>query len=812
MHPDKFPPSIASTMHRTFRFVAGLLVVLIGLSDLGRATELDHSLFQALRSGDLPLLTVLLREGSPVNVVDAAGNTPLLIAARDGDAEAVRLLLEQGAEPNAANKIGVTPLLWAAGDPDKVRLLLARGANPNARSALGVTPLIAAAAYPASEPVVALLLEAGASATHRSESDETALSAAAAMGNLESVRLLLARGADAKAGFKPWSVLHSKKPKMTEIVGLLLDGGADVNRADGFAGHALNYALLNELFDVAELLVQRGARLDLATPEGKVPTVVLTAYTEVDHDRMAKLLLERGAEIGAKAASNETALHWAKLRGHSLLPATLSAAGAPDCSNDDGPAIPQRRVKLHAGNQDELLRAAIAKSLDLLQRSSDGFLRERGNCVSCHQQNLPAVALAWARDRGFEIRGSSVAAMIDVQQRSWSPRIEHAYQLDDPQPGGIEQIGYGLWANGALGAPADETSRAMVWYVASQQFQDGRWAGDLVRPPSEGPDVLATVLGIRTLQLYPLAGRREEFAERIERAAVWLRALTPATHQEKALRLLGLAWAGDSAEELKGVAQDLLADQREDGGWAQLAGLSSDAYATGQSLVALKVAGTLDCSDDSYQRGLEFLLSTQFDDGAWFVRTRTWPFQPPFESGFPFGKHQWISAPATAWAAMALTLAVEPKPGVPVARLELPAPETPPTTPAPSTPSKDAETPAVAYETIDFARDIKPLFERSCMACHGGYEAKGGFRVNNRANLLAGGESEAAAVVAGKSDESLLLRLVSDQVSEREMPPLLARDKYPALKPSEIELLRRWIDQGAEWPEETDGPQASPEP
>ena len=46
------------------------------------------------------------------------------------------------------------------------------------------------------------------------------------------------------------------------------------------------------------------------------------------------------------------------------------------------------------------------------------------------------------------------------------------------------------------------------------------------------------------------------------------------------------------------------------------------------------------------------LLRTQCDDGSWYVQTRSWPFQPYFESKFPYGRDQWISAPATAWAVM----------------------------------------------------------------------------------------------------------------------------------------------------------------
>jgi hypothetical protein len=58
------------------------------------------------------------------------------------------------------------------------------------------------------------------------------------------------------------------------------------------------------------------------------------------------------------------------------------------------------------------------------------------------------------------------------------------------------------------------------------------------------------------------------------------------------------------------------------------------------------------------QRGIKFLLATQQEDGSWYTRTRALAFQPYFDSGFPHGYNQWVSAAATSWAAMALTLAL----------------------------------------------------------------------------------------------------------------------------------------------------------
>jgi hypothetical protein len=98
----------------------------------------------------------------------------------------------------------------------------------------------------------------------------------------------------------------------------------------------------------------------------------------------------------------------------------------------------------------------------------------------------------------------------------------------------------------------------------------------------------------------------------------------------------------------------LLAEQQADGGWGQLSSMESDAYATGQALFALSASGSIAVTDPAYKRGVDYLLSTQLEDGSWHVRTRAIAFQPYFESGFPHGHDQWISAAATNWATMAL--------------------------------------------------------------------------------------------------------------------------------------------------------------
>jgi hypothetical protein len=145
--------------------------------------------------------------------------------------------------------------------------------------------------------------------------------------------------------------------------------------------------------------------------------------------------------------------------------------------------------------------------------------------------------------------------------------------------------------------------------------------------------------------------------QRIAKAREFLMKAHPATPEESIARLMGLAWAGVPPRELRDAANAVLALQRPDGGWPQLTTRESDAYATGEALLALHRAGVLTADDAAYQRGLRFLLSTQEVDGSWHVKTRAYPFQPLIDTTYPHGRDQWISAAGTSQALMALMLA-----------------------------------------------------------------------------------------------------------------------------------------------------------
>jgi uncharacterized membrane protein len=97
----------------------------------------------------------------------------------------------------------------------------------------------------------------------------------------------------------------------------------------------------------------------------------------------------------------------------------------------------------------------------------------------------------------------------------------------------------------------------------------------------------------------------------------------------------------------------------------------------------------------------------------------------------------------------------------------------------------------------DFATHIKPLFERSCVGCHGPSKRKSGLRLDEKRYALKGGESGAVSIVAGDPDKSLVYTMCALPPDDEEVMP--ERGKLLAL--SEIETLKKWIAQGAVWPD-----------
>ena len=86
--------------------------------------------------------------------------------------------------------------------------------------------------------------------------------------------------------------------------------------------------------------------------------------------------------------------------------------------------------------------------------------------------------------------------------------------------------------------------------------------------------------------------------------------------------------------------------------------MESDPYATATALVSLHLTGMLTNKDKVFQDGIKYLIKTRKEDGSWYVKSRSKPFQTYYESGFPHGKDQFISVAASGWATTAILLSL----------------------------------------------------------------------------------------------------------------------------------------------------------
>jgi hypothetical protein len=261
------------------------------------------------------------------------------------------------------------------------------------------------------------------------------------------------------------------------------------------------------------------------------------------------------------------------------------------------------------------------------------------------------MASSAARARGYAVDEKAAKYQVEAVVAMFKPVIPDMAAGKPNIPDPAISVSYALVGLAAENYAPDATTDAMAHLVSLQQIADGSFLAFPARPPIESSVFTATALSVRALQVYG-----KDVDGIVERARMWLETAQPHTNEDRTMQLLGLTWAKGDRKAIGEAAQRLMAEQRRDGGWGQLSDLESDAYATGQALAALRISGQVQPSDAAWQKGTGFLLRTQLDDGSWLVRSRTFPFQPYKESGFPHGKNQWISAAGTSWAVLALSL------------------------------------------------------------------------------------------------------------------------------------------------------------
>lgn len=312
-------------------------------------------------------------------------------------------------------------------------------------------------------------------------------------------------------------------------------------------------------------------------------------------------------------------------------------------------------VAAHAG--DDGIRSAVGKSLPLLQETGPKFWAGSG-CFSCHNNTLPDIAITWARERGFAVNEDTIA-LSRKQTLDWLDVRKERLLEGLPPAGGQNTMGSALFSLALTHAPATDTLYAGARYQKALQTADGSWQVQNHRPPLVSSSISLTAMSIKGLSTYAPPSQTREYAQSVERAVKWLARAKPRATEDYAFKILGLSWGGGPRREIASTAQALITQQRTDGGWSQLPDLPSDSYATGQALVALHEAG-FSANDPVYARGVKFLLDTQLADGSWYVKTRSEPSQTYFESGYPHGVDQFISAAGASWATAALALTQPP--------------------------------------------------------------------------------------------------------------------------------------------------------
>jgi ankyrin repeat protein len=615
--------------------------------------------YDAVRGTGPRLEALLVENPGGVNLSDRRGRvTPLMHAAALGSVDSMKRLLDHGADVNARSAAGATALMWAAADPAKVRLLVERGADVKVASESGRTALLLAAMSDQSAETIRLLLARGADPKALDRDQTSTLSAAANGNDTESVRLLLNAGAavnQANAGGNT-PLMNAATNGNLEAVKLLLAAGADVNAQSAAPAQQVKNGtidlgrftplILASAYGpaaVVKTLLDAGANVNAKESRG-MTALMYAAATDHGDIEIARLLIARGADLNVKSTAGETALDWANKMGPTPLAALLKKAGAATAAG------PVRAIPAAAPADS---RQAIARGVALLERSSGSFFTS-GGCGSCHAQNVTDIAVGAARKRGIPVSDVAAAQRAAGASNTFAATATRLYErFDGPS---VDILLYTLAGFGAAGQPDDRATDALVFNIATQQRRDGRWyGGGIPRPPIEDGDFTRTALAIRALTSYAPPGRTPEMQERVRRATAWLRGAKPITAEDRAFRLLGLTWGSADAAVRRDAAKDMVALQQADGGWSQRTELATDAYATGLTLYALKESGS-EVPAAAVERASQYLRSTQRADGSWYVRSRSAKFQPYFESGFPYEHDQWISSMATGWATAALAL------------------------------------------------------------------------------------------------------------------------------------------------------------
>jgi uncharacterized protein len=264
----------------------------------------------AATAGHAEIIATLLGAGAGPNEKLPFGQTVLMLAARNGNPAALTVLLDHGAEVNAKEDLrGTTPLMWAADEahPDAVKLLIDHGADVKARSAAaarGRGPALGKAGDPRKQQA-------------RGAGDQVD-AAASGQGQAAAAQAQFDREGPADGG-QLTALVYAARTDDLESVKVLLAAGADVNQTTGYGWSPLLVATQNRHYKLAAYLLDHGANPDLANNGGWTPLYLATdnrniengdypvRKADMDHLDFIKLLLDKGVDVNGRVKdSTET--------------------------------------------------------------------------------------------------------------------------------------------------------------------------------------------------------------------------------------------------------------------------------------------------------------------------------------------------------------------------------------------------------------------------------------------------------------------------------------------------------------------------
>jgi hypothetical protein len=319
----------------------------------------------------------------------------------------------------------------------------------------------------------------------------------------------------------------------------------------------------------------------------------------------------------------------------------------------DGPVKEAREETAPAS---EAARKAVERGLAFLQADAAKWRKER-KCASCHHGTMTVWALSEARSRGYAVEDETFR---DVTK--WTKeRLENIDKPRDTRPGwSMVNTPAAYLALMALAVPTQDAvspdeHRRIAGHLLRHQEGDGSWAWSSAPaknrpPPVFESDEVVTLLAYIDLgpQVPADPAAASPARDGRARAATWLeRQKHGESTQARALQLFRDVREGKSPTKLERGIERLLGLQREDGGWGQERGLDSDAYATGQALYFLSLAGV--SSDRAeVRRAVAFLAANQREDGSWPMTSRAHPWATPMTNPVP------ITYFGSAWATLGL--------------------------------------------------------------------------------------------------------------------------------------------------------------